>query len=241
MIKIHFSSRGVWVCAWAAAHRCMNLSSNSSNWELTIWSNVSTRRRASLVLRTDFMFGHITLPLSCGAGSRRVSFISYGRKGGRGSTLTLTCTLSGPLFPSLHSRVRCTELRTWEQNVSLRCRQPLAVLASSTFMESKKESWKRPGRPSLTQRLGAAREQQRPHNSACSRGWPQCAVETEKSSALYKSPRALESHLGLHLIIISLNARQTIPDLNCKKNFCSSFGKATPIATRAWGLKKYVK
>lgn len=43
---------------------------------------------------------------------------------------------------------------------------------------------KRPGRPSLTRRLGAAREQQRPHNSACSRGWSLGARPGQRTALL---------------------------------------------------------
>lgn len=211
-LKSKIPSSQLW---WEFVHERLPLdarlwvrSATSSNWELEaargkVRSRVvlaSRSRCAYTRLSGDFMLGHIILSFTGGTWSR-FDFIPHGRYRSRGSTASLSARASIPLFPlqgqvhgARNMRAKCFSLML----STFGC----ACLVCFYGMKKKKKSWKRPGRPSLTRRLGAAREQQRPHNSACSRGWSQCAVGTEESSVLHKSPGSLESHLGRHLIMV---------------------------------------
>lgn len=92
---------------WEFVHE--RLSPGARLWVLTAtssenWSKVRSRivlasrsRCAYTRLSSDFMFGHIILSFTCGAGSR-FDFISNGRYRNRGSTLSLSARASISLF-----------------------------------------------------------------------------------------------------------------------------------------------
>lgn len=173
--KEGFSNPGGWSWIWSNSNSVLEmvpflherlpshariyvLTATSSKWDLTEQSEAKSGRTESQasysrcvhrlwwVLSTSVLSARVLIAEQCVEG-----FVLYLMvdKGAEVALYHWHALCQGPYFPSVLSSVRCAEQRTWEQNVSLRCRQPLAVLASSAFMESKKEVMKE-ARPSIT-------------------------------------------------------------------------------------------